>query len=68
MENDVAKAICVSSIWLSTAIIFAFGILDVKWGGVNGPALLMFVSTSVLLAASISTYKIFHPNQNDKNQ
>ena len=60
MKNDIAKAISISSIWLSTAIIFAFGIFDFNWNGEGAMALMLIISLSILLAASYSTKVILN--------
>jgi hypothetical protein len=55
--NDTAKAIATSSIWLSTAIILAFGLFKMNFHGAG--AILVTLTTITVAAAAFSTAKIW---------
>ncbi|NQZ23655.1 MAG: hypothetical protein HRT53_16600 [Colwellia sp.] len=61
MKDELAKAISISSIWLSMSIIFAFGIFDFNWGSYTW--LLALMSTGLIVAVMITTRSILNYGQ-----
>ncbi|MDO3388244.1 hypothetical protein QWI17_20525 [Gilvimarinus sp. SDUM040013] len=67
MKNDIAKAISISSVWISIAIIFAFGIFDFNWTGGFSIIIMTTISVCVLLAAWLSTRSIVGSGDGEKS-
>lgn len=63
MERDIAKAIAIASIWLSTSIILGFGLFRMNLSGDAGGFFLFFTTILVLSAASYFTLIIWKNKQ-----
>ena len=69
MNNDIAKAISISAIWISTSIVFAFGIFDFNWNGEIAILFMLVISLSIIFTASSSTKIILNSSSvNNKEQ
>lgn len=55
--NDIAKSIATAAIWISTAIILAFGLFKMNFSG--GGSILITLTVIVVLGASVSTAKVW---------
>ena len=67
MNNDMAKAISISSIWIATAIMFAFGIFQFSWNGDAAIVIMLVVSVAILLASVLSTRAIIDSGTKNKD-
>jgi hypothetical protein len=56
MKNEIAKAICIASIWISMSIIFAFGIFNAGClSGELSQVTIMLASIGVIGITFVST-------------
>lgn len=63
--NDIAKAIATASIWVSTSITLSFGLFEMRLSGWNAMSVLVTLTLFILLAATISTAKIWKSHGDD---
>ena len=66
MNNDIAKAISISSIWFATALIFTLGIFQFSWQGDNAIVAISLVSIAILSASVLSTRTIINSGTKNK--
>lgn len=55
--NDIAKSIATAAIWISTAIILAFGLFKMNFNG--GGWILITLTVIVIIGAAVSTAKVW---------
>ncbi len=59
MPDNTARTIATSAIWVSAAVILAFGVFRFNWNGDNALLALMFTVLMVCGGATISTVVIW---------
>jgi hypothetical protein len=53
MKNEMAKAICIASIWISMSIVFTFGIFDAECSSGELPQLTMMLAAIGVIGATL---------------
>lgn len=55
MKNDMAKAISIASIWISSSLVFIFGVFDYKATGDVPNLIMILVSIGLIGITFVST-------------
>lgn len=58
MSDNSAKVLSITAVWVSTAAIFIFGILDAHWSGRGAIEIMLITSLIICISASYATKKI----------
>ena len=58
MSDNAAKVLSVTAIWVSTALIFTFGVFDFSWKGPEAVFLMLIISLVICGAACFATWTV----------
>jgi hypothetical protein len=68
MDDNRAKTISTAAIWISTAVLFTFGVFRFTWSGAEAGFLWMIVAMALAGAPAVATCAIWTPDAFKKNQ
>lgn len=67
MQDNVARMIGTVGIWISVAIILAFGVCRMNWHGEGSMVVMLLVVVAICLAATHSTKIIWKSIPSDRS-
>ena len=68
MSSDIAKAIASLGIWISIAIILAFGLFKMNFASDGSSLLLLALTALVVGTAAYATHAVWKPEKKDKKE